>query len=150
MQNDEPYVFEKPLRGKSKQRSVLSKVTAFSALGISLFGLGAGNLLAVQAKSSDANSLAASSLDRLSSSDATNSTLTPQGGESSLEAAQITSVAKADPTIVLPVIATADFGNTSSATPYAGGGTYGEDEDEDGDEDGDEEDYDDGDPGEDD
>lgn len=146
MENNSPYIYEKPLRGKRSIRNRSIAAVGLVAIG-SVIGGGAF-------ASSIINEAVAETADQVSGSDSALivansdapvsnlvSDLPQSGGTAALSTAIGVDIAEVDPifsipveqaqpkkntpALELPAISAGSFGNTSSATPVAGGGQTG-------------------------
>lgn len=116
--NSSPYVYEKPLRAK---RSIRNR--SFAAVGLVAVGTAIGGGAFANSLFSDAGSESATSLN---SSDQTNLA----SGTTAVDPIFVVPFEQAKPSkgsaaIELPALSNESYGNTSSATPYAGGGQTG-------------------------
>lgn len=170
MENNSPYVYEKPLRAKSSKRN-----KGFAALGLvalgSAIGTGAfanGLIAGVDPEAQKAtNSVSANALQVVSgepvAQQVSSEALSQAAEQNSIVSVPFeqTEPKKSAAAISIPAVQFQDYGNTSSATPYVGSGSnksgayqdgddrYESDEEHDEDDDQDDDDQDDDDQDED-
>ena len=149
--NDSPYVYEKPLRAKGAKFTKAVTAVGLVAFGTVIGGGAFANSVESEADSQTPQPIIASGNDSNPNDAITSQVESASNSDSGLNAAIIAvpleqqTPTKNSAAIELPGLTNKSYGNTSSATPSAGGSQSGsnitsyqdfEDEDEDEDEDG--------------